>query len=90
MAGNDSILKIQKEEFYSSPESFKEFAFSWIDNASSFHAMFCGNIESKKYGETTLRFDDQSLSKIAEAYANLRKAVEVANVYKVPRLRLVK
>lgn len=81
----------KKEDCYSSPEEFKEFALCCVEGGRGFQALFSGKQEQKKYGEITMRLDDQSLKKVAETYALLESIVKAAKVIKArPRLCIVK
>lgn len=88
----------KKEDFYDSPESFKELAFNWVEkDGRSFEMIFGGESEQLHYGEITMKLDDQSVKEIAsvitEMSARLTALVSAAKVVRVrpiPHLSIVK
>lgn len=98
VSGKETKPPKQKEKYYSSPESFREFALKWAGkdgSGSVFEFVFSGENELDEYGEITMRFDDQTLAEVASAYADfsarLRTLVENAKIIRArPHLTVVK
>lgn len=80
----------KKESYYSCPESLKEFALAWVkcEKGSDFEFCFGGEAEANKYGEITMRLDEQSIKEITGIYATCRaRLMEVVKAAKVVRAR---
>lgn len=81
--------KQKDRKHYSSPEKFKEFALSWVDyRGSGFEFGFGGEYELQEHGETTMRFDEQSMKEIVSVHAELSaRLAELVKAAKVIRVR---
>lgn len=83
----------KKEDYYSSPESFKKFALHWASRDASsssggFEFVFSGEQELDAYGEVTMKLDDQSMKEIASVYSDLTaRLTELVKAAKVVRVR---